>query len=539
MSSRRGSAFTPTSRRVSYEDSFIATQFSQTAGPAGRRPHSALQSILPRPAATGPDDLFEHSAPLKLADEVKSHEEKNGAPPERSVHPAVAPVAALLALSAVVLVGTALTITPEYHEDVDQAANLLGTVNGLVKKLWVEPLTIPWVDESLRSRGLTPPPPPPAPDCINATEELRALDAFDRFAKDQVAEGAAVVSALDLHWSYAGALFFMFTLQTTIGYGTFVPSTHAGMWAVILLGMVSVSITAMCLGVYIDTLDTCVEWLAGCCVRSGTPAGRLLAHKLLISLSLLLAYMALMAWFVSSWKGYLSNGMDFNDGVYMAFQTVSTVGLGDVSLARGSRSRTAAPQFISRSPAGRLRAAAQSSDCHDSRCLRQATLTNRSYTLSDVFCQFAVILPGLIFFGEAANVADEALKSVINHITQRCFPLHVLIEPEKRASVQKELDDVFTSPPPSPPTSPPPPPSSPPGSARASEGEHSHETDMAKQHRIARSEAISFGKRHIVALVTIVLMALIGAKVFEDCEKNAGEPQHASRVSFPMTELFA
>ena len=116
------------------------------------------------------------------------------------------------------------------------------------------------------------------------------------------------------------------------------PSTHAGMWAVILLGMVSVAITAMCLGVYIDTLDNCVEWLASF-APSSSPA-RLLARKLLLSLSLLLGYMALMAWFVSSWKGYLANGMDFNDGFYMAFQTVSTVGLGDVRLANRSRADT-------------------------------------------------------------------------------------------------------------------------------------------------------------------------------------------------------
>lgn len=106
------------------------------------------------------------------------------------------------------------------------------------------------------------------------------------------------------------------------------PSTYAGMWAVILFGMVSVAITAMCLGVYIDTLDQCVERLASC-VPSSSAVHRL-ACKLLLSLSLLLGYMALMAWFAASWKGYLSNGMDFNEGFYMAFQTVSTVGLGDV-----------------------------------------------------------------------------------------------------------------------------------------------------------------------------------------------------------------
>ena len=147
------------------------------------------------------------------------------------MRPAVTSLVGLLTLSAVVLVGAALTLRPEYHKDVDHAAEVLETVNALVKELWVEPLTIPWVEDSLRSRGLTPPPPPPAPECINATEELRALDAFDKFAKDQVAEGAAVVSALDLHWSYAGSLFFMFTLQTTIvGAARAEPATASNCW---------------------------------------------------------------------------------------------------------------------------------------------------------------------------------------------------------------------------------------------------------------------------------------------------------------------
>ena len=51
----------------------------------------------------------------------------------------------------------------------------------------------------------------------------------------------------------------MFTLQTTIGYGTFVPATTVGRLAVILLGMITVCITPLCLGVYIDTLDDCLQ----------------------------------------------------------------------------------------------------------------------------------------------------------------------------------------------------------------------------------------------------------------------------------------
>ena len=210
------------SRHGSYEDNFAVILSSRPVGPAGRRPGSCACTDHPLPPAAGQNDPLEHSAPLKLRGEGELHEDspedapQNEAPPVQTVRPAVASVTALLTLSAIVLVGATLTLNPEYHKNADQAAEVLGTVNALVKELWVAPLTIPWVDDSLRSRDMTPPPPPPAPECINATEELRALDAFDRFAKDQVAEGAAVVSARNLHWSYAGSLFFMFTLQTTI-----------------------------------------------------------------------------------------------------------------------------------------------------------------------------------------------------------------------------------------------------------------------------------------------------------------------------------
>ena len=148
---------------------------------------------------------------------------------------------------------------PEFSLELDAAANSLELTNSLVKELHVQPLTVDWVQKSLADRGLVPPPPPPRPDCINSTVVLEALTRFDLASKARVKTGTAVVDARDLHFNYAGSLFFMFTLQTTIGYGTFVPNTHEGKLAVILLGMVTVCTASVCLEVFVNSLDAALE----------------------------------------------------------------------------------------------------------------------------------------------------------------------------------------------------------------------------------------------------------------------------------------
>ena len=44
----------------------------------------------------------------------------------------------------------------------------------------------------------------------------------------------------DMNWTYIGTLYFIFTLVTTIGYGTFTPETREGMAASVLVGIVGV-----------------------------------------------------------------------------------------------------------------------------------------------------------------------------------------------------------------------------------------------------------------------------------------------------------
>ena len=41
-------------------------------------------------------------------------------------------------------------------------------------------------------------------------------------------------------WEYIGALYFVFTIITTIGYGTFAPQTNEGRFITVLVGVVGI-----------------------------------------------------------------------------------------------------------------------------------------------------------------------------------------------------------------------------------------------------------------------------------------------------------
>ena len=109
---------------------------------------------------------------------------------------------------------------------------------------------------------------------------------------------------------------------------------------VILLGLVGIVLTTSCLNLYIASLDALVERLATlgcrrlpCCRLRQSDATLLLRLRLAASTLLLVAYMCVLAWFGGSIVGF-----GFGEGLYFAFQTMSTVGFGDftISPARGS-----------------------------------------------------------------------------------------------------------------------------------------------------------------------------------------------------------
>ena len=54
---------------------------------------------------------------------------------------------------------------------------------------------------------------------------------------------------------YNGAVFFMLTVMTTIGYGTFAPSTPLGLAMVVVLGSVAIVVFGLCLAPVASWVD--------------------------------------------------------------------------------------------------------------------------------------------------------------------------------------------------------------------------------------------------------------------------------------------
>ena len=118
--------------------------------------------------------------------------------------------------------------------------------------------------------------------------------------------------------------------------GTFAPSTAAGKCLVVALGLPGIILTTSCLGILVASLDVLIERLA---VWSASPRhpptdAALFRRKLLLASVLLSCTMLTLAGFGVGHCGP-SAPSSFGDvglaeGIYFAFQTLSTVGLGDI-----------------------------------------------------------------------------------------------------------------------------------------------------------------------------------------------------------------
>ncbi len=131
-----------------------------------------------------------------------------------------------------------------------------------------------------------------------------------------------------LNWTFSGALFFCFTLMTTIGYGTFAPATTHGQIAVVLFGFVGMVATGFVLGVVTRTIDGFLEELHEHCVR---PRLALLTFKVLSTSGLLVTYWLLLSLYI-----YSTSAWTYGQSLLFLYQTISTIGLGDYTLSHAS-----------------------------------------------------------------------------------------------------------------------------------------------------------------------------------------------------------
>ena len=155
---------------------------------------------------------------------------------------------------------------------------------------------------------------------------------------------------ISLCWTFNGAVFFMLTVMTTIGYGTFAPATDMGKLVVVAYGTIAMTLFGISLGVVGNCVEGLVEMLAAKVVLvfqiieakvaprptayvSSRNGARTLHSKMLVSLAVLHVTMAIFAGIAQAASTYFNGSpWEFFHCYYFAFATFSTIGFGDFAM---------------------------------------------------------------------------------------------------------------------------------------------------------------------------------------------------------------
>mmetsp|Transcript_2037 Transcript_2037/g.6699 ORF Transcript_2037/g.6699 Transcript_2037/m.6699 type:complete len:308 (+) Transcript_2037:64-987(+) len=162
---------------------------------------------------------------------------------------------------------------------------------------------------------------------VNDTTARAALDALVSQLDEYANSKQSAPNPDALNWSFGGSLFFVLTIMTTIGYGTFVPYTLAGEVLVVVFGLVGLAVSGACLTVLADGLDKASIALLVRLLRVDKPGP---GRRALLYVGLALAY-----WLLSGGIFAATQGWDFFTGFYYAFVTFSTIGFGHYTISYG------------------------------------------------------------------------------------------------------------------------------------------------------------------------------------------------------------
>jgi len=132
------------------------------------------------------------------------------------------------------------------------------------------------------------------------------------------------------HWTLTGATFFAMTLVTTIGYGSFAPSTDAGRAFSVAYSVVGIVVFGQCLAVIISTvwlpLFQAIDARLICLKKLPQQGLANRAAFAMVCIVVLMPFMTLSSLTFMHWQSW-----SFWESMYFMWITFSTIGLGDVT----------------------------------------------------------------------------------------------------------------------------------------------------------------------------------------------------------------
>lgn len=111
------------------------------------------------------------------------------------------------------------------------------------------------------------------------------------------------IDTTNLNWMYSSSIFFIITIITTIGYGTFAPETPGGMIFTICFAFIGIAYFGIVLGLVGHNLVACIKGTAKCLLHRNDPHYRLSGKRTL-------AWAVLTMFFYISMIGVACNIMD-------------------------------------------------------------------------------------------------------------------------------------------------------------------------------------------------------------------------------------